>query len=468
MRLRSLPSSRLAFRAATDRRGRSRRNARRRLAWLIPIALSLGTAGCREDAAYPQRPIILICPWAAGGGTDEVSRQVARLLEADLGVPVNVVNATGGSGVTGHTRGALADPDGYTVTMMTVELNMLHWRGLTNIGPDDFEPVMLLNRDNAALFVRADAPWETLEALLETIRSEPPGTLSASGTAQGGIWHVSLAGWLVEEGLGAGDVRWTPINGAGPSLNELMARGVEMVCCSLPEAVSLLEAGQIRCLGVMADERDPSFPDVPTFKEQGSDWSMGGWRGLGLPLGVPDERVETLVAAVERVVNGSEFRDYMAQRGFNVSVAGPAEFRDLLETVDTQMETIFQSEAFQSVRTTSVGPMVFPAIIGGVILLVVGALLVRSGLGTMGEAASFSKTGLLRMGAAVAFVLLYLVISPTVGYMITAAVLLGALLAFLTSNWRVALLLPLVLVPLTYQIFAVWLRVPLPWGWLGW
>ena len=108
---------------------------------------------------YPDRPIMLICPWSAGGGTDTVSRKVAALLEQDLGVPVNVVNATGGVGRHRPHRGALARPDGYTLTMITVELNMLHWRGLTNIGPDDFRPVMLLNQDDAALFVRADAPW---------------------------------------------------------------------------------------------------------------------------------------------------------------------------------------------------------------------------------------------------------------------------------------------------------------------
>src|SRR5690606_24775956 len=108
------------------------------------------------------------------------SRQVAALLEQELGVPVNVVNATGGSGVTGHTRGSLARPDGYTITMTTVELNMLHWRGLTNITHRDFEPLMLLNRDDAALFVREDAPWEGLGDLEAAVR-ENPGVLKASG-----------------------------------------------------------------------------------------------------------------------------------------------------------------------------------------------------------------------------------------------------------------------------------------------
>jgi hypothetical protein len=96
-------------------------------------------------------------------------------LEAELKIPVNVINATGGSGVTGHTRGALAKPDGYTLMMITVELNMLHWRGLTNISYQDFEPLVLLNRDDAALFVRADSPVKSLAELQDAIRARPLG-----------------------------------------------------------------------------------------------------------------------------------------------------------------------------------------------------------------------------------------------------------------------------------------------------
>ena len=125
---------------------------------------------------------------------------------------MNVVNATGGSGVTGHTRGALARPDGYTLTIATVELNMLHWRGLTNLTPTDFEPLILLNQDDAALFVRDDAPWRSLPELQAAIRANPRAW-KASGTAQGGIWHMALAGWLDAIGLEPDAVVWISING---------------------------------------------------------------------------------------------------------------------------------------------------------------------------------------------------------------------------------------------------------------
>ncbi|MCU0256075.1 MAG: tripartite tricarboxylate transporter substrate-binding protein, partial [Vicinamibacterales bacterium] len=162
----------------------------------LVLLLAGSLAACAgDDRRFPNRPVLLVCPWAAGGGTDRVARQLAVGLERELGVPVNVVNVTGASGVNGHTRGALARADGYTLTLMTAELNMLHWRGLTSITPGDFRPVGLLNRDPAAIFVRKDAPWRTLDDLNGHVRARPR-TLRASGTALGGIWHIALGAWL--------------------------------------------------------------------------------------------------------------------------------------------------------------------------------------------------------------------------------------------------------------------------------
>ncbi|QDV37108.1 tripartite tricarboxylate transporter substrate-binding protein [Tautonia plasticadhaerens] len=438
-----------------------------RLLPLILASTAVVLAGCSGEERFPDRPIMLICPWSAGGGTDTVSRKVAAMLEQDLGVPVNVVNATGGSGVTGHTRGALAPPDGHSITMITVELNMLHWRGLTNIGPDDFRPVMLLNQDAAALFVPADSPWGSISDVRAAV-AEAPRSLKASGTAQGGIWHVSLAGWLDAEGLRADDVLWIPINGAGPSLDALMSGGIDMVCCSLPEASSLMEAGRVRCLGVMAEARIPDFPDVPTFGEQGSDWSMGGWRGLGLPLGVPEDRAELLVSAVDRVIRSEDYLGFMEHTGFNVSPAPPGEFREIMEQFDRQMGDILMGEAFQSVRRTRYGPMIFPIVILALLGASLAVLLLRGSLRRDPGAPRLDRAGLARMGLVVLFVVSYMALAGQVGYLLSASTLLLGMLLALGVRWPVALATSAALVPATYQIFAVGLRVPLPWGWLGW
>jgi tripartite-type tricarboxylate transporter receptor subunit TctC len=434
---------------------------------LLSALILCALAGCGRQQAYPNRPILLICPWAAGGGTDTVSRQVAALLERDLGVPVNVINATGGAGVTGHTRGALAEPDGYTLLMMTVEIHMLHHRGLTNISYQDFEPVALLNTDATAVFVRADSKWRTLSDLEQAIRADPGG-LSASGTVDGGIWHLGLAEWLLAAGLAPSDVNWIGMNGAEPSLQELTSGGLDFVCCSLPEARSRLAGGELRALGVMADHRLSQFPDVPTFKEQGFDCGTTAWRGIALPKGTPRKIVKTVEAALKRVVEDDEFRQFMQRAGYNISWQPSDEFAKSLAQGDARFGRILKSKAFQSIRRPRFGPYFFPSVLA-VLLLLCGAGLAITGNWKLDpEAAAVSRQGLIRAAEVVAWVVVYLAVADIAGFVLTAGALLLLLLLRLGTRWPVAVAVSLLLVPLTYQVFAVALRVPLPRGWLGW
>lgn len=433
---------------------------------IFALVLLAVLTGCARTAPYPSQPLVLICPWSAGGGTDRVARHVAAQLESNLGVPVNVVNATGGGGVTGHTRGALARPNGYTMTLVTAELNMLHWRGLTNISHNEYAPLMLINRDDAALFVRKDAPWETLDSLEPVIR-EAPQSLKASGTAYGGIWHVALAGWLNAIGLSPGAMTWISINGAAPSLQELMAGGIEVVCCSLPEAQSLLDAGEIRCLGLMSDERLPAFPEVPTFKEQGVDWTMGTWRGLALPPGVPEARRATLLEAVRSVVESEEYQTFMKQAGFNPAALGPEEFAEFLETNDAQMGAILTSEAFRGVEKPPVGPMAFPSLAGALLLANFLALAITGKLRRPAELEPLTHRGAARIALVIGAVLVYMLCAEWLGFVLTMGLLVFVLLWRFRMRWPMAAAASAALVFAVYHIFANYLRVPLPRGLWG-
>lgn len=455
----------------TGRAGRGLRAAGfvLRRSWPALVALLLWTlgAGCSRQADYPNRPITLICPWSPGGGTDLTSREVAALLERELGVPVNVINATGGGGVTGHTRGALARPDGYTLTMITVELNMLHWRGLTSISYRDYQPLVLLNRDAAALFVRDDAPWQTAADLLAHVRAHP-GELRTSGTARGGIWHLALAGWLQAAGLKPTDAIWVSINGAGPSLQELMAGGVQVVCCSVPEARSLLDAGRVRCLGVMADERLPDFPHVPTMKEQGIAWSMGGWRGVAVPAGTPAPIVQKLATALDKIVHGEDYVEFTRRTGFNWSYEAPDQFAATLARLDGEFGKLLTSEAFRPITAHTLGPMAFPTLLALLGLGVTIALLTTRQLGRDPQAVALSRAGLLRCAQVIGWVVAYMALAETLGFILTAGALLMLLLWRGGVRWPLAAAISVVLVPLLYQLFAVLLRVPLPRGVIGW
>jgi tripartite-type tricarboxylate transporter receptor subunit TctC len=255
-----------------------------------------------------------------------------------------VVNRTGGSGVVGHSAIAEAEPDGYTIGMATVEIGMMHWQGLTDLTWEDYTPLALVNFDPAAVHVRADAPWEDLNALLDEARANP-GSLNASGTGQGGIWHLAIAGLLSQLDVPPDAVRWIPSEGAAPGLQELVAGGVDIVPSSIPEARSLLDAGLVRSLAVMSSERNEAFPDVPSTEEiVGVSWEIGAWRGIVGPEGLPEDIAQTLIAALEAVYNSENYAEFMSGQGFGRQWAAGDEFaafmRDSNESLGEVMREV--------------------------------------------------------------------------------------------------------------------------------
>jgi tripartite-type tricarboxylate transporter receptor subunit TctC len=311
---------------------------RLRRAFLASVLAGIAFGAAAQT--YPDRPITMIVPWGAGGGTDAVARIIASLVEKDLGQPVNVVNRTGGSGVVGHAAIAAAPPDGYTIGMITVEIAMMHHQKLTDIGPTNYTPIALVNLDPAGFQVRADAPYKNMNDVLAAIKANP-GKFKASGTGQGGIWHLALAGWLQDAKVDPAAVPWVPSNGAAPGLQDLVAGGVEFVPCSLPEARSLIEAGKVKSLAVMATGRAALFPNVPTLKESaGSDWATGAWRGIAAPKGLPPAIAQRLEASVKKAYESKEYKDFMAQRGFGMLWGDAAEFGRFMAKSDADMKSV--------------------------------------------------------------------------------------------------------------------------------
>jgi tripartite-type tricarboxylate transporter receptor subunit TctC len=285
----------------------------------------------------------MIVPWGAGGGTDSVARIMASLLERDLGKPVNVVSRTGGSGVVGHAAIASARPDGYTIGIITVEIAMMHHQGLTPLTGASFTPLGLINNDPTAIQVRQDSPYANLGDLLDAIRKNP-GKLKASGTAQGGIWHVALLGLLNEQKIGPGSIVWVPSQSNAAGLLDMVAQGVDLVPGSLPEGRSLIDAGKVRSLGILDETRSALYPKIPTGREAiGTKWTMGAWRGVGAPKNLPKAIEARLQAAVKKAYNSKEYVDFMNQRGFGLRWAGPEEFAAFMANSDRELGAVMQS-----------------------------------------------------------------------------------------------------------------------------
>ena len=305
------------------------------LASLFAVGLLLGL-GTSAQAAYPEQPITMYCAWGAGGGTDACARIIATLMQKDLGVPVNVVNLTGGSGAPGHQAmiAPSAKPDGYTIGLGTVELSMMHWMGIAQFTAKDFAPIAGVNFDPAGITVGFNAPWKDYKELEAHIKANP-GKLQNSGTGVGGIWHLAQGAWLTTIGLPADAIKWIPSQGAAPALQDLAAGGIDMTTCSLPEAASMIESKKARPLAIMAEKRDPKFPDTPTLKELGINAPViGAWRGVVGPHGMPKEVVAKLEAAVAKAVASKEFIDFMDSKGLGIQSMSAKDFGEFMVKAD--------------------------------------------------------------------------------------------------------------------------------------
>jgi tripartite-type tricarboxylate transporter receptor subunit TctC len=307
------------------------------------VALALSMLAGAAQAAYPERPITFVVPWGAGGGTDTTARYFAAGLEKELGQPVNVVNRTGGSGVVGHSAIATAPADGYTIGMITVEISMMHWQGLTDLAPASYTPLALVNADPAGFTVRIDSPFKSVKEVLDYARANP-GKLKASGTGQGGIWHLALAGLMNDSKIPQTAIPWVPSNGAAPAMQDLVAGGVDIVTCSLPEARALIDAGKAMPLAVMDSKKAALFPSVPTMKEAaGSSWTVSAWRGIAGPKGMPADVQQRLVTAIKKIWDSKEFKDFATSKGYGMEWAPSAEFAAFMAKGDADMGVVMKA-----------------------------------------------------------------------------------------------------------------------------
>jgi tripartite-type tricarboxylate transporter receptor subunit TctC len=247
------------------------------------------------------------------------------------------VNRTGGNGVVGHTAIASAEPDGYTVGAATVEIAMMRHMGLTELSYESITPIALVDIVPASVTVAADSPFGSLEALLAHAKANP-GDLTASGTAQGGIWHLAIAGLLNAEGMDPQAVRWIPSDGAASGMQELMAGGVDMVTVALSEAKQLIDAGELKGLAYMHSERMGALPDVPTTAEVlDSGWVLAAFITISGPEGLPEEIRCSYEAAVEKAFQTEAWADFKASRGSEVVWMNSADTAAMIAQADESL-----------------------------------------------------------------------------------------------------------------------------------
>src|SRR5437763_2110062 len=293
-----------------------------RLAFGALIAAILCAAPALAQS-YPTRPIRLVVPFGAGGGTDNLARIIEPLVSKALGHPLVIENRPGGGSTIGMDQVAKAAPDGYTLVMTDTSIAVNpSLKPLPYDSINDFAPVSLLATAPVILVAHPSVPAKTLAEFIELAKLKP-GELNYASGGIGASTH--LGGELLKFVAGI-DVKHVPYKGTGPAMNDLIGGHVQVMFSGISSARPFMDAGTLRALAVTGDTRNAAVPDVPTFAEAGlPSVTASTYWGILAPKGAPQEIVTRLSAEFARAVRDPEVVTRIGDLGYLPIGGGPAD-----------------------------------------------------------------------------------------------------------------------------------------------
>lgn len=304
----------------------------------LAAACFLFAAGISFEARaadFPKRPVTIIVPWGAGGGSDLIARSLAKPLEKQLGKPVIINNKPGGSGTVGTSYVAHAKPDGYTIGLInsTGLIHQIHYGGL-DYKKEDLAPLALILRAPVFLVVKSDSPIKNLNDFVQAAKDKD-GQLTLGTAAVGGGTHMAIAPFFDKAGI---KVQPMPFKGGGSGVMTALIGGhIDSAVAHPSEIAGQYKAGNIRILGVLDGDRLTGYENVPTFKEQGYDVTGDVWRCFMAPKDTPPEVKEILVKALETAVKDQGYLDALSKLGDLPTWMGPEDFQKFLAQEDQIM-----------------------------------------------------------------------------------------------------------------------------------
>ena len=294
------------------------------------IALLLGACGSQQDEPFPSDPITLVVNWPAGGGMDRAGRLVAEYARRRLDVPIAVINVAGSGGASGIRHVAESDADGYTVGILGASVVASQYINPNANAVEDIDLIAFVGPDPAALQVRADTGIETLGEFVNQAQGDP-AAIKNGNDAPGGVSHIAAV--LLERTADL-DLTLVPYRGYAPTVSAIVSGEVQSATLPVHQLIDQHEAGDVKILGVMAEERHFMAPDVPTFREQGIDLVTGAWRAMYIPNGVPDDRRAFLENVFLETLNDPEFQAAARQQSFFISPMAATETQAFVADFD--------------------------------------------------------------------------------------------------------------------------------------
>jgi tripartite-type tricarboxylate transporter receptor subunit TctC len=281
--------------------------------------------------AYPDRPIKIIVPYAAGGAVDIVARSIGQPLAEALKQPVIVDNRPGASANIGKEAAAKAAPDGYTLLMASngIATNMALFPNLAFDGRRDFVPVARIGYAPLVIVVPASSPAKSLKDLIAIAKAEP-GKLTYASAGSGSSGH--LAGELLKSTAGI-DVLHVPYKGGAPAITDLLGERISFMPINPVEVIAHIRGGRLRALAVASDRQFPLLPDVPTVAEAGlPGYEATVWWGLVAPAATPREIVRKLNAETNKALSDPAIAHKLGELGVVITPGTPEQFGSFIGT----------------------------------------------------------------------------------------------------------------------------------------
>lgn len=297
--------------------------------------------------SFPNRPLRLVVPFPAGGGTDAMARALGDALMRDLGQSVIVENKSGAGTVIGNDAVAKSPPDGYTLLLNTSAIAIvpsLHPK-LPYPAETALAPVMLLGRAPNVAVVRANSPIKSAADFLTQARARP-GQMSYGSAGNGTSTH--LAAELLKSTAKL-FVPHVPYRGAAPAMNDVMAGQIDLAFGTLPSVAPLLAGGKLRALAVTSARRSPLLPDVPTFAEAGvAGYDADVWYGVFVPGSTPAAIVEQLHAAIRRAAQTEGFQRRATAEGLALTLDNPQETVRIVRAEEAKWRQVIKAQSIKA------------------------------------------------------------------------------------------------------------------------
>jgi tripartite-type tricarboxylate transporter receptor subunit TctC len=297
----------------------------------LAIAAALAAlAPLAANAEYPERPIKMIVPWAAGGDTDNIFRPFAPLLQKHIGETVVIANVGGASGTKGAKEAKDSPPDGYTLYAVHDYIHLTYWTGVADVNYSDFEPICMIASTASVLTASPKTPWHSLKDLIADAKKRP-GQITVGATL-GSTSHFFPA--MVEKAAGI-KFKYVSYEGLAPRMNAILGGHIDLTDSNLTQK-GKVEAGQLKFLGIATAKRSPEMKNVPTLKEQGVNVTYAVNRGIMVPKGTPGPVIAKLESSCQAAAKEPEFAHAMQLQGTDVRYMGRKQYGAWLKEADKE------------------------------------------------------------------------------------------------------------------------------------